>query len=99
MSAQGKINSLRAGTANREIMEWAANQLEAEQEPVAWFKKLRIWVECPKDDKDAIPLYTTPQLKELSDEEIIKLANENGMTGWNYEISFARAILKKASEK
>ena len=48
-----------------------------------------------------IPLYTTPQIKELSDEEIIEIGNAvtnliDSNEGW---IEFARAILKKASEK
>jgi len=40
--------------------------------------------------------------KELSDEEIYKLAEYHGLNDWLYETSvpdFARAILKKASEK
>jgi hypothetical protein len=49
---------------------------------------------------DAIPLYTAP--RELSDEEIMELAEYHGINDWLYETSvtdFARAILKKASEK
>ena len=51
-----------------------------------------------------IPLYTTPQIKELSDEEIIKVfespfqPNTTGKIN-DEVIAFARAILKKASEK
>jgi hypothetical protein len=47
-----------------------------------------------------IPLYTAP--KELSDDEIMELAEYHGINDWLYETSvtdFARAILKKASEK
>jgi len=47
-------------------------------------------------------LLKTPQIKELSDEEIYKLAEYHGLNDWLYETSvpdFARAILKKASEK
>ena len=49
-----------------------------------------------------IPLYTAPQIKELSDEEIYKLAGEFWIEGsfddgeLDY-VGFARAILKKAS--
>lgn len=44
---------------------------------------------------------TTPQIKELSDEEIIEIGNAvvnliDSNEGW---IEFAKAILKKASEK
>ncbi len=50
-----------------------------------------------------IPLYTTPQIKELSDEEIQSIWNE-GIVGWyatqeESVLKFARAILKKASSK
>ena len=46
-------------------------------------------------------LLKTPQIKELSDEEIIEIGNAvvnliDSNEGW---IEFARAILKKASEK
>ena len=48
---------------------------------------------------DAIPLYTAP--RELSDDEIREVAKKHlghsmGLLNWH---SFARAILKKASEK
>jgi hypothetical protein len=78
-------------------------------EPVAWMiidvdngKSLQF-----KENKFSeinIPLYTTPQIKELSDEEIYKLAGEFWIEGsfddgeLDY-VGFARAILKKASEK
>jgi hypothetical protein len=46
-------------------------------------------------------LLKTPQIKELSDEEILEIGNAvtnliDSNEGW---IEFARAILKKASEK
>ncbi len=50
-----------------------------------------------------VPLYTAPQLKELSDEEITQVFDEcypnNGDGDVVTLIDFARAILKKASEK
>jgi len=54
----------------------------------------------PHYNKDDFPLYTTPQIKELSDEEIIEIGNAvvnliDSNEGW---IEFARAILKKASQ-
>ena len=74
-------------------------------EPVAWMiidvdngKSLQF-----KENKFSeinIPLYTAP--RELSDEEIMELAEYHGINDWLYETSvtdFARAILKKASEK
>ncbi len=53
----------------------------------------------PHYNKDDFPLYTAP--RELSDEEIIEIGNAvvnliDSNEGW---IEFARAILKKASEK
>jgi hypothetical protein len=57
----------------------------------------------PHYNKDDFPLYTTPQIKELSDEEIYKLAGEFWIEGsfddgeLDY-VGFARAILKKASQ-
>ena len=50
----------------------------------------------PKD-KD-IPLYTHP-VKELTDEEINELYIEHGNKDWDWQIDFARAILRKAQEK
>jgi hypothetical protein len=66
-----------------------------------------VWVREPHD-KDIIkevPLYTAP--RELSDDEIDTCAYETGMwcdgtpDAWDTEAihNFARAILKKASEK
>jgi hypothetical protein len=37
--------------------------------------------------------------KELTDEEINELYMEYGNKDWDWQIDFARAILKKASEK
>ena len=37
--------------------------------------------------------------KKLTDEEINKLYMEYGNKDWDWQIDFARAILKKASEK
>lgn len=77
-------------------------------EPVAWlryenkhwrldFPMVRFYTNVVTPE---IPLYTTPQIKELSDEEILKEWH------WKYTdcfedflLQFAKAILKKASEK
>jgi hypothetical protein len=75
-------------------------------EPVAWFEQdpdmKSVWYQADKDATNAIPLYTAP--RELSDEEIIEVFeapfHPNTTGGINDEvIAFARAILKKASEK
>ena len=49
-----------------------------------------------------IPLYTTPQIKELSDAEIRTIQDMCHLKNVGYNtfiMRFARAILKKASEK
>ncbi len=45
------------------------------------------------------PLYTAPQMKQLSDEEILEIYHEVYVKHHNDGIDFARAILKKASKK
>ena len=79
-------------------------ELEKVSKPVAWMDYLE-----HSDVYDlnvsgrGIPLYTTPQIKELSDEEIIQVFDEcypnNGDGDVVTLIDFARAILKKASDK
>ena len=74
-------------------------------EPVAWMEieeggitEYKVWRE-PVSSK-SIPLYTHP-VKELTDEEIEKLAEYHGIDSL-YEtgrVDFARAILRKAQEK
>jgi len=89
--------------------------MDTTNEPVAWrwkyvkengepFTDWQYWHEEPtilnKDKKYLEPLYTHPA-KTLTDEEIIEIGNAvtnliDSNEGW---IEFARAILKKASEK
>ena len=85
-------------------------------EPVAYVDK--IWIDRPdlvmsqqldigrlfmrsgKEIKNYIPLYTHP--KELTDEEIMEVANEifSKYKNWHhYQLDFARAILRKTQEK
>ena len=77
-------------------------------EPVAWMETHKGELNNLDWDKsnlnygsefhDVIPLYTHPA-KTLTDEEIVEIINEyrwRGLTG--YLLTFARAILKKASE-
>ena len=77
--------------------------------PVAWFDGE--YYVCPElgyedtiteqhpKDLGWIPLYTTPQIKELSDEEILQFRDKVPYSLGSDLIDFARAILKKASEK
>ena len=77
------------------------------KQPAAWIKKdtliflgnyefgsITIQVQKQKDDEFDIPLYTTPQIKELSDEEI-----ERSYYKTLNRFDFARAILRKAQNK
>jgi len=76
-------------------------------EPVAWIDPYDLerlphhdcWVNG-QEHKNSVPLYTYPA-KTLTDEEITQIVSEKLET-WNTKeamIDFARAILKKASEK
>ena len=89
-------------------------ELEKQGEPVAWmqihykdniptkFSPVKVW-------EDDIPLYTTPQTKPLTDEEIKQIwYNLYPLSSSSYwddkreglaELKFAKAILRKAQEK
>ena len=80
-------------------------------EPVAWIKQnpktLKAELHFDKPTKywatvvsnPDIPLYTH-LVKELTDEEIIEIAKDCGYANrYKFNIQFARAILRKASEK
>ena len=70
-------------------------------EPVAWMGIRRhgeIRVSVEKLDKDDIPLYIHP-VKDLTDSEIEQVWSEVTCQELNVPYSFARAILRKASEK
>ena len=69
-------------------------------EPVAWLDDCSFFTEQPDDMEGVIPLYNHP-VKELTDEEIMEVANEifSKYKNWHhYQIDFARAILRKAQE-
>jgi hypothetical protein len=75
-------------------------------EPVAWIDPYDLerlphhdcWVNG-QEHKNSVPLYTHPA-KTLTDEEILEVAQKMGWRGaLGFLINFARAILKKASEK
>ncbi len=69
--------------------------------PVAWNIKENREAYREDNPNDIVALYTAP--RELSDEEIEKIANECSDMDYGSmhidAIKFARAILKKASEK
>jgi hypothetical protein len=72
-------------------------EIDINNEPVAWMDK-----ETGQVSRVAcydIPLYTHPA-KTLTDEEIIEIAKDCGYANrYELNIQFARAILRKASEK
>jgi hypothetical protein len=96
-----------------ELEEELLKATHPNSEPVAWFDgkyyvcpelgyEYTITEQHPKD-LGWIPLYTTPQIKELSDEEIYQemikcIDSPDDGHEFRYK-DFARAILKKASEK
>jgi hypothetical protein len=95
MSAQGKINSLKAGTAGVEVMQWAVQQIEALSDLV---EVLRMGQ--PNIDYDKELLKPTFVGRELTDEEIIEIAKDCGYANrYELNVQFARAILRKAQEK
>ena len=55
-------------------------------------------INATKLDESDIPLYTHP-VKELTDEKITEIYNEILIHDKKSSIKFARAILRKASEK
>ena len=77
-------------------------------EPVAWMELYKgefnniykNWFDCKdKGEWSAIPLYTHP-VKELTDEEIKQVWSGVKWNGSDpIELTFARAILRKAQEK
>jgi predicted nucleic acid-binding Zn ribbon protein len=64
--------------------------------PVAWTDG-KLCLSFAESDVCPIPLYTAP--RELSDDEIKTLHDETSWWGVTDPVKFARAILKKASEK
>ena len=77
-------------------------------EPVAWIVRTfdadkgktveAIWDFKPMNTIGCTPLYTHPA-KTLTDEEILEIYHDVYVKHHNDGIDFARAILKKASEK
>ena len=66
--------------------------------PVAWMSNGKEFYVQKNYCPDFIPLYTHP-VKELTDDEINELYMEHGNKDWDWQIDFARAILRKAQEK
>jgi hypothetical protein len=64
--------------------------------PVAWMASNELLFNVVKDEIYHIPLYTQ---RELTDEEIEDVQKQFYTTITHHDKDFARAILKKASEK
>ena len=91
---------------NNEPVAWWTGKFEDESEDFMFAKTRQAHINHPQSGTHKffpIPLYTTPQIKELSDEEIEELQAEHTEKGHFADTlnvkEFARAILKKASEK
>jgi hypothetical protein len=68
-------------------------------EPVAWMSNGKEFYVQKNYCPDFIPLYTHP-VKELTDEEILEIGGDCAKNpDINFQITFARAILRKAQEK
>ncbi len=81
----------------------AANMLRLQADRISELEKEThsINYTCPNCETHVELFYKTPQIKELSDEEIQEISHDFGEIAWLGETTynFARAILKKASEK
>ena len=86
----------------RKSLQWFKDAKERQSEPVAWMSvELNgRTVLATYEFETAIPLYTHP-VKELTDEEIIKVYEDmlGVASAKGSAIEFARAILRKAQEK
>jgi hypothetical protein len=78
-----------------EPVTWATEDLQNVMSPK--FKEMRMDTSSSTWKQFPIPLYTHPPMRELSEEEILEVWKEN--YGDVNISNFARAILKKASEK
>jgi len=84
------------------IVQWCndvVNMLRQQADRIAELEKEThsINYTCPNCETHVELFYKTPQIKELSDEEIDAVVYS---MDWAYDpIKFAKAILKKASEK
>ena len=90
---------------NNEPVAWIKQNPETLQAELHFDKPAKYWATVISNPD--IPLYTHP-VKELTDEEILIICFDTGITGWKLSdgnmdaeimLDFARAILRKASEK
>ena len=82
---------------NNEPVAWMLLRDEVCSELTEWFGDMRGWEEFLGDNEKIVELYTHP-VKELTDEEITACIDESEPDTADM-IRFAKAILRKASEK
>ena len=81
---------------NNEPVAWIKQNPETLEAELHFDKPVKYWSTVVSNPD--IPLYTHPA--ELTDEEILEVAKKMGWRGaLGFLIDFARAILRKASEK
>jgi hypothetical protein len=102
---QEVLNAFERGKAFGFAEGMKSMRSEMNNEPVAWMQtwenqdgELKQTVNIEQIGKQDIPLYTHP-VKELSGVEIIGMSGKYDFTYEVDIIDFARAILRKASEK
>ena len=88
---------------NNEPVAWMLMRSESCVELTEWYGVMRGWEEFIGDNEKIVELYTHPA-KTLTDEEILIEAKYQPNLGYYLAcefdvLDFARAILKKASEK
>jgi hypothetical protein len=96
---QAEIEALKQIIDANNLSQNIGQFVKPANEPVAWMDDCSFFIEQPDDMDGVTPLYTHPA-KTLTDEEILEIAKENTFEFNEIPpIQFARAILKKASEK
>ena len=100
-----KLETIEIDLPSPEPVAWIKQNSETLQAELHFDKPAKYWATVISNPD--IPLYTHP-VKELTDEEILIICFDTGITGWKLSdgnmdaeimLDFARAILRKASEK
>ena len=89
---QAEIESLKKEAALQRLSDFTQ---EADNEPVAW----TVCLDCGQRVTGDSIHTCSPQLKTLTDEEIIEIWSVMETDTGEQNIAFARAILRKAQEK
>ena len=99
-----EIDKLKSMALSNIVNNYTTESEEEMTKPIAWMASNKLLFSVVKDEIYHIPLYTHP-MRELTEDEIKEVADsvchawkKNGV-GELYMTDFARAILKRASEK